>query len=89
MTFQDSMEDKRKQFLEAFKIRIKEARGKTRTEGKIIPSFKNPVLERIKEAREKAIANGTAKPMPKMDGRMAEMLKKMKEVRTNKMNEEN
>jgi hypothetical protein len=77
--------------IEALKARASMAQNrKTLTPEEIRERFHNSeFFKKLKEAKEKAIANGTAKPMPKMDGRMAEVLKKMKEARTNKMNKEN
>lgn len=76
------MEDKRTIFFEALKARAKESREKT-TEGKPIPSFKNPLIERMKAARAKAIAEGKVTPRPQMPNRMAEILKKMREAKNN------
>ena len=78
------MEDKRKQFIEALKARAKETREKALAEGKTIPSFKNPLIEKIKAARERAIADGKATPKLSMPTKMSDILKKLKDAQVNR-----
>ena len=76
------MKDNR-QIFEALKARAKESREKAIAEGKPIPSFKNPLIERMKAAGGKAIAEGKATPRPQIPNKMAEILKKMREATNN------
>lgn len=78
------MEDKRTIFFEALKARAKESREKA-TEVKPIPLFKNPLIERMKAAREKAIADGSVTPST---NKMADIFKRIMEVQMNKIKHE-
>jgi hypothetical protein len=80
------MEDKRQQFLETLKARAKEAREKASAEGKTVPTIKNPLMEKLRERAAKAKAEGkTAKSFPAPNARFAELIKKMKEAKLNKI----
>lgn len=80
------MEDKRQQFLEALKARAKEAREKAIAEGKTVPTIKNPIMEKLRERAAKAKAEGkTARSYPAPNARFAELIKKMKEAKLNKI----
>lgn len=78
------MEDKRQNLLEILKARAKETREKALAEGKTIPSFKNPLIEKIKVARERAIADGKATPKQSMPTKISDILKKLKDAQVNR-----